>query len=98
MLDGVIKVMSQNIDQSKDQEHTDKDQESQIGDDGACPYFWPISDRHILLFFSHMSGGQYIIGSYNEDKQKFYAEKPMTHSLGTYNKTYCRKSDHKQGR
>ncbi len=34
MLDGVIKVMSQNIDQSKDQEHTDKDQESHIGDDG----------------------------------------------------------------
>ena len=20
------------------------------GDDGACPYFWPIGDRHILLF------------------------------------------------
>ena len=29
-----------------------------IGDDGACPYFWPIGDRHILLFYSHMSGGQ----------------------------------------
>ena len=34
-----------------------------VGDDGACPYFWPIGNgdgqRHILLFYSHMSGGQY---------------------------------------
>ena len=55
---------------------------TQIGDDGACPYFWPIGDRHILLFFSHMSGGQYIIGSYNEDKQKFYAEKHGRFNFG----------------
>ena len=33
-----------------------------VGDDGACPYFWPIGDRHMLLFFSHMSGGQYLLG------------------------------------
>ena len=54
---------------------------TQIGDDGACPCFWPIGDRHILLF-SHMSGGQYIIGSYNEDKQKFYAEKHGRFNFG----------------
>lgn len=36
-----------------------------VGDDGACPYFWPIGDRHILLFFSHMSGGQYFLGDYD---------------------------------
>ncbi len=36
---------------------------TRVGDDGACPYFWPIGDRHImLLFFSHMSGGQALLG------------------------------------
>ena len=33
-----------------------------VGDDGACPYFWPIGDRHVLLHFSHMSGGKYLLG------------------------------------
>ena len=41
------------------------------GDDGACPYFWPIGDRYILLFFSHMSGGQYLLGDYDKSRQKF---------------------------
>ena len=36
-----------------------------VGDDGACPYFWPIADRHMLLFFSHTSGGQYLLGDYD---------------------------------
>ena len=26
------------------------DQYTLVGDDGACPYFWPIGDQHILLF------------------------------------------------
>ena len=43
------------------------------GDDGACPYFWPIEDRHILLFFSHMSGGQYLLGDYDKSRQKLVA-------------------------
>ena len=42
-----------------------------IGDDGACPYFWPIGDRHILLFFSHMSGGQALLGDYDTARDKF---------------------------
>ena len=42
-----------------------------IGDDGACPYFWPIGNRYILLFFSHMSGGQSLIGDYDKKKKKF---------------------------
>ena len=42
-----------------------------VGDDGACPYFWPIDDRHILLFFSHMSGGQYLLGDYDKKRDKF---------------------------
>ena len=45
-----------------------------VGDDGSCPYFWPIGTgdqrRHVLLFFSHMSGGQYLIGNYDEERDK----------------------------
>ena len=44
-----------------------------VGDDGACPYFWPIGDRHILLFFSHMSGGQYLLGDYDAERDKLVA-------------------------
>lgn len=42
-----------------------------IGDDFACPYFWPIGDRYILPFYSHMSGGQYILGDYDQERDKF---------------------------
>jgi beta-fructofuranosidase len=43
------------------------------GDDGACPYFWPIGDKYILLFFSHLSGGQYLLGDYDTGRDKFVA-------------------------
>ncbi|MDE0223772.1 MAG: glycoside hydrolase family 32 protein [Gammaproteobacteria bacterium] len=49
---------------------TEGDRFTLLGDDGACPYFWPIGDRHMLLFFSHMSGGQYLLGNYDTDRQK----------------------------
>ena len=46
-----------------------------VGDDGACPYFWPIGTKeqgkHIMLHFSHMSGGKYLLGDYDTDRQKF---------------------------
>ena len=49
------------------------------GDDGACPYFWPIggggaggAQRHILLIFSHMSGPQYLLGDYDVDGATFH--------------------------
>ena len=42
-----------------------------VGDDGACPYFWPIGDRHILLFYSHMSGGRALLGDYDTERDKF---------------------------
>ena len=44
---------------------------SLVGDDGACPYFWPLGDRHILLHFSHMSGGKYMLGDYDTKRDKF---------------------------
>ena len=49
----------------------ENDQYSLVGDDGACPYFWPIGDRHILLHFSHMSGGKYLLGDYDKERDKF---------------------------
>lgn len=46
---------------------------TQVGDDGACPCFWPIGDRHILLFFSHTTSGQYLLGDYDPQRDKFFA-------------------------
>jgi beta-fructofuranosidase len=37
------------------------------------PYFWPIGGRHILHFFSHNSGGQYLLGDYDASADKFLA-------------------------
>ena len=52
-------------------EFVEEDRFTLIGDDYACPYFWPIGDRYILPFFSHMSGGQYLIGDYDTSRDKF---------------------------
>lgn len=41
-----------------------------VGDDGACPYFVPIGDKHMLIHFSHMSGGKYLIGDYDTENQR----------------------------
>ena len=49
----------------------ENDRYSLVGDDGSCPYFWPIGDRHILLYFSHMSGGKYLLGDYDKQRDKF---------------------------
>ena len=46
-----------------------------LGDDGACPYFLSAGNgKHVLFHFSHMSGGQYIVGTFDESAMKFYAE------------------------
>ena len=46
---------------------------TRVGDDGACPYFLPLGDRHILLFFSHTTSGQYLLGDYDRRRDKFAA-------------------------
>jgi len=51
-------------------EFTQGDRFTLVGDDGACPYFWPIGNRYILPFFSHMSGGQYLLGDYDTRNDK----------------------------
>jgi beta-fructofuranosidase len=48
----------------------ENDRYSLVGDDGACPYFWPIGQKHILLHFSHMSGGKYLTGDYDTARDK----------------------------
>jgi len=40
-------------------------------DDGSCPNFDPIGDKHILLCFSHKRGGQYLLGDYDPANLKF---------------------------
>ena len=46
------------------------------GEDGAVPYFWPIGDKHILLFASHKRGSQYLLGDYDKANRRF---KPFAH-------------------
>ena len=43
------------------------------GEDGAVPYFWPIGDRHILIFASHQRGSQYLLGDYDKLHHRFRA-------------------------
>jgi beta-fructofuranosidase len=52
-------------------EFVEGDRFTLIGDDYACPYFWPIGERYIMPFFSHMSGGQYLLGDYDTARDKF---------------------------
>ena len=61
-------------------EFVEGDRYSLVGDDGACPYFWPIGDRHILLYYSHISGGKYLLGDYDKKRDKF-----MVASGGDFN-------------
>jgi len=49
----------------------ENDHYGRVGDDGACPYFWPIGDKHILLHYSHTSGGKYLLGDYDNKRDKF---------------------------
>lgn len=55
-----------------------------VGDDGACPYFWPIGDRHMLLFFSHMSGGQALLGDYDTQRDKFVVTSHHEFNFGAF--------------
>ena len=55
-----------------------------VGDDGACPYFWPIGDKHILLHFSHMSGGKYMLGDYDKQRDKFVVTDGADFNFGAF--------------
>jgi beta-fructofuranosidase len=40
-------------------------------DDGSCPTFLPLGNKHILLLFSHSRGGQYLLGDYDRGNARF---------------------------
>ena len=65
-------------------EFVEDDRFTLVGDDGACPYFWPIGDRYILPFYSHMSGGQYLLGDYDKTRDKFVATAHGKFNFGAY--------------
>lgn len=59
-----------------------RDQYLGIGnaDAGGCPNFVPIGNRHILLSFSHMIGGQYLLGDYDRERFTF-----VPYEIGRFN-------------
>lgn len=63
------------------------DQYSMVGDDRACPYFWPIGDKgkYILNHFSHKSGGKYLVGDYDKKKDKFIVTSGGSVNTGAMN-------------
>jgi beta-fructofuranosidase len=63
---------------------TEDDRYTLVGDDGACPYFWPIGDRYILPFFSHMSGGQYLLGDYDKQRDRFVVTSGGRFNFGAF--------------
>ena len=54
----------------------DRDIFTSAGEDAAVPYFWPIGDKHILIFASHQRGSQYLLGDYDALHHKF---RPFAH-------------------
>lgn len=56
-----------------------------VGDDGGCPNFLPIGDRHILIFFSHVSASQYLLGDYDKQRDKFVATSHGRFNFGAVN-------------
>jgi beta-fructofuranosidase len=63
-------------------EFVEGDRFTEKGDDYACPYFWPIGERYIMPFFSHMSGGQYMLGDYDKEKDKFMVSSHSKFNFG----------------
>lgn len=62
----------------------ENDRFNRFGDDGACPYFLPIGKKHLLMHFSHMSGGQLILGEYDRQRKKFVAEQGMAMNVHSW--------------
>ncbi len=51
------------------------------GEDCGCPDFFPLGDKHVLLFTSHLRGAQYYIGSYAD--HRFTPERYERLAFGT---------------
>jgi beta-fructofuranosidase len=66
-------------------EFVEDDRFTVINDDYACPYFWPIGDRYIMPFYSHMRGGQYLLGDYDTTRNKFVVTQGGKFNFGPSN-------------
>ena len=55
-----------------------------MGDDYAVPYSWPIGDKYLFAFASHMSGGQYLLGDYDTAKDQLFVSGHGRFNFGTY--------------
>ena len=49
------------------------------GEDIGCPDFFPLGDRHVLLFTSHLRGAQYYVGRYAD--RRFEAQRHMRFTM-----------------
>lgn len=66
-------------------EFVENDHFTVIEDDYACPYFWPIGNRYIMPFYSHMRGGQYLLGDYDTSRNKFVVTQGGKFNFGPSN-------------
>lgn len=56
---------------------------TELGDDGSCSYLWPLSNgKHLLIFFSHRSGSQHLLGVYDKQRGRFVPEAHQLHRTG----------------
>lgn len=53
-------------------------------EDLSCPDFFPIGDKHMLLFISHNLGSQYYIGTFKEGKYNIEKHARMNWPGGTF--------------
>ncbi|HZY82408.1 MAG TPA: glycoside hydrolase family 32 protein [Cyclobacteriaceae bacterium] len=65
-------------------EFVEDDRFTFVSDDYAVPYFWPIGNRYLFTFASHLSGGQYLLGDYDTEKNKFRVSNHGRFNFGTY--------------
>ena len=65
-------------------EFIEDDRFTLVWDDYAVPYFWPIGDRYIFTFASHLSGGQYLLGDYDTKNNKFVVSNHGKFNFGSY--------------
>lgn len=53
-----------------------------LGNDGACPYFWPLGDKHVLFIFSHETGPYAFIGDYDKITHRFTPDRLHKFNFG----------------
>lgn len=53
-----------------------------LGNDGACPYFWPIGNRHVLFTFSHESGPYAFVGDLDPVTHRFTPDRLHKFNFG----------------